>query len=142
MIERISVNLTIKSLAQDERAILEATKKNSSANDKKVKEDEEAFNQMIDQRVNEEKNRVNIKKKIKKQEDVQNLFVPMYAYQPPVVEDHYLIRLKNHKKKKCAKCGELFESEVSKDKCKASNINICENCLNKDIENFLRENYL
>ncbi|MFN8575534.1 MAG: hypothetical protein U0354_01630 [Candidatus Sericytochromatia bacterium] len=140
MVEKISLHLTIKSFANDEKMILEATKKSSVSETKKTKEEEEVFNQLIEQRVNEEKNRANLKKKIKKQDDISNLFIPIYIQQTPNIQEDYLIKLKNSKRKKCSKCGELYEPN-SRNNLK-NDISVCESCLNKDIESFLRENYL
>lgn len=140
MIEKISFYLTMKSSANDEKIILESTKKSQNTQTKKAKEDEEVFNQLIEQRNNEERNRVNLKKKVRRQDDIQNLIVPLYIPQPPNIEEHYLLKLGNKKKKKCSKCGEIYESSYKKGE--KNDINICQDCLNKNIESFLRENYL
>jgi hypothetical protein len=140
MFEKISLHLTIKTSAHDEKMILEATKKNQTNEAKKTKEDEEIFNHLIEQKNNDEKNKLNLKKKLKKQDDINNLIIPMYVPQNINIEEHYLNRIRNKKNKKCSKCGDLFE--ISSKNNNQNNINICENCLNKDIEIFLRENYL
>lgn len=140
MVEKISLYLSIKSSANEEKIILESTKKNQNTKAQKTKEEEDAFNQLIEQRNNEEKNRINLKKKVRRQDDIQNLIVPLYVPQTPNIQEDYLVKLRDKKKKKCAKCGELYE--VSSKQGEKSNINICQNCLNKDIESFLRENYL
>ncbi len=141
MFEKISLNISIKSSNQDEKIILDSVVKNQANDkDKKVRE-QNAFNNLVNDKINEEKNRLNFKKKPKKIDDISGMFIPIYTYQTPIIQEHYLNRIRNSKKKKCSKCGELFEPETSSKETK-SKIYICQSCLNNDIESFLRENYL
>lgn len=145
MIEKISLNLSVKSSNQDERIIIEAVSKSQASSDKDKKfREEDAFNTLIEEKRTEEFSKVNLKKKVKRQEDSQGIFIPIFAYQTPIIEEHYLTRIKNSKKKRCSKCGDLFDPEIKdKEKSKVNNISyICQSCLNSDIESFLRENYL
>jgi len=143
MLEKISLSFSIKSSTQDEKIILNAVSK-EQANSEKLKKarEEDTFNTLVEQRIAEEKNKANLKKKIKKPDDITGIFVPIYMYQPPVIEEHYLNRIRNNKKKRCSKCGDLFEPESHDKSAHSGKTYICKICMNKDIESFLTDNYL
>lgn len=144
MLEKISLTFSIKSSTQDEKIILNAVSKEQSNSEKlKKSREEDTFNSLVEQRIAEEKNKANLKKKVKKPDDMAGLYIPIYLYHPPVIEEQYLNRIRNSKKKRCSKCGDLFEPESNRDSSgQLSKKYICKSCMNKDIESFLTDNYL
>lgn len=135
----IKITLTTK-FGTTEEQIIEASKK--TKNKTEDKKQEEAFNLLMQEKITEEKTKQQLsKKKINHDDSAPINLVLVNPYIKIQTNDNLSEIRKKLNKKKCLKCGDIFESDDVKKYSNNSENYICNSCLNKEIALFINENY-
>lgn len=137
---QIKITLNTK-FGSTEEQIIEVSKKTKSKSEDKQKE--ESFNLLMQEKISEEKvkNQITKKKSLQHDSDLSSLVIvnPYIKIQ----NNDNLSEIRNKmKKKKCFKCGGLFDSDEVKQYSNSNDNFICDSCLNKEIAFFITDNYL
>lgn len=135
----IKITLTTK-FGTTEEQIIEASKKTKSKTEDKKQE--EAFKLLMQEKITEEKIKQQItKKKINHDDSTPINLVLVNPYIKIQTNDNLSEIRKKLNKKKCLKCGDMFEYDDVKKYSNNSENYICNSCLNKEIALFINENY-
>jgi formylmethanofuran dehydrogenase subunit E len=141
MLDKIYLTLNIKPTSQDDQVVQDIIKKSKPSNDVD-KQREDAFNLLLEDKINEEQNLRQIRKKAKKIDEPSVLMIPNFVHTTKITNSN-LLKIGNNKTNRCSRCGNLMDAEDSVEvNLEKRSTFVCSKCMNKEIVDFLTYNYL